>query len=91
MFQYWSWILTAVGVFGLWLAGRRNRAGWAVGLSAQGLWVAYALSTGQHGFLLSAAAYGWVYLKNFRGWKKPEPVSVEYGVEEGEPCRKLAK
>jgi hypothetical protein len=34
---YWSWLLTAVGVLGLWLAGSGRKLGWAVGLGAQGL------------------------------------------------------
>ena len=67
---YWSWILTAVGVFGLWLAGRRNPLGWAVSLGAQGLWIAYALTTQQYGFLVSAGAYGWVYARNFTAWRQ---------------------
>lgn len=66
----WSWILTAVGVFGLWLAGRRSPWGWAVGMGAQGLWVSYAVATAQYGFLVSAGAYFWVYLKNFRAWRR---------------------
>ena len=37
----WSYILTAIGVFGLWLAGRKDWRGWLVGLSAQGVWLAY--------------------------------------------------
>lgn len=68
--MYWSWILTAVGVFGLYLAGRKNKAGWAVGIGAQSLWIAYALSTEQYGFLVSALAYGWVYTKNFLAWRR---------------------
>lgn len=72
--QYWSWILTAVGVVGLWLAGRRNPLGWAVGLGAQGLWLAYALSTQQYGFLFSAMAYGTVYTKNFLSWRAEHTV-----------------
>lgn len=70
MDQYWSWLLTAVGVFGLWLAGRRNVYGWAVGIAAQGLWIAYATATEQWGFYVSALAYGWVYVKNFRAWRR---------------------
>ena len=68
MYAAWSWILTAVGVTGLYFAGRHRRIGWAIGIAAQVLWVAYALATDQHGFLVSAAAYGWVYVKNFRAW-----------------------
>lgn len=73
----WSWILTAVGVFGLWLAGRKSPWGWAVGLGAQGLWLAYAVTTSQYGFIASAGAYGWVYLRNFMAWRRP--VSAEFG------------
>lgn len=68
----WSWLLTCVGVFGLWLAGRKSYWGWAVGISAQLLWVAYAITTRQWGFLASAGAYGWVYVKNFRTWRNEQ-------------------
>lgn len=89
--QVWSWILTAVGVFGLWLAGRKSPWGWAVGLGAQVLWLSYALTTRQYGFVVSAFAYGWVYLKNFRAWRRPispEPGQVRDGLR---PWRKSAK
>lgn len=78
--QWWSWILTAVGVFGLYLAGRRSPWGWAVGIAAQVLWLAYAISTEQWGFLASCFAYGWVYLRNFRAWRadlRPSPEAAE--------------
>ena len=68
--QWWSWLLAAVGVFGLWLAGRKDRRGWWVGLGAQVLWIAYATVTRQWGFYASALAYGWVYLHNARAWKE---------------------
>ena len=45
----WSYILTAIGVFGPWLAGRKDWRGWLVGLSAQGVWLAYAVATQQWG------------------------------------------
>ena len=35
-----------------------------IGLSAQGVWMAYAVSTQQWGFIVSAFAYGWVYALN---------------------------
>ena len=60
----WSYILTTIGVFGLWLAGRKDWRVWLVGLSAQGVWLAYAVATQQWGFIVSAFAYGWVYALN---------------------------
>lgn len=67
---WWSWLLMSVGVFGLWAAGNRKAWGWAVSIWAQLLWVAYALTTKQYGFLISAAAYGWVYSRNYLKWKR---------------------
>jgi hypothetical protein len=68
MTQWWSWVLTAIGVTGLFLAGSHRRAGWVIGLGAQGLWITYAVVTRQYGFVASAFAYGWVYLRNYRKW-----------------------
>lgn len=73
MNPYWSYLLTAVGVFGLWLSGRKDGRGWLVSLGAQFLWLAYAITTQQWGFLVSCFAYGWVYAKNARAWLKPSP------------------
>lgn len=70
---YWSWLLTVVGVTGLYFAGRRRALGWAIGLAAQVLWLAYAIATQQWGFIVSAGAYGWVYAKNLRAWTHPAP------------------
>lgn len=71
-FWAWSWLLTAIGVLGLFLAGSKRKLGWAVGISAQVLWVAYALATEQYGFLASAAAYGWVYSRNWLRWRRED-------------------
>ncbi len=70
MSAYWSWLLTAVGVTGLYFAGRRRAFGWAIGLGAQVLWIAYALATRQWGFIASAVVYGLVYGKNFAAWRR---------------------
>ena len=66
----WSYVLTAIGITGIYLAGRRNLYGWVVGLSAQVLWIAYAVATEQWGFIVSAFAYGSVYANNWRKWAK---------------------
>lgn len=68
----WSWLLTSVGVLGLFLAGRKLWWAWLIGLFAQILWFAYALTTKQYGFIVSAFAYGWVYARNARSWRGGE-------------------
>lgn len=66
----WSYTLAAIGILGIWLAGRRNLWGWAIGLGSQFLWIAYAFATGQYGFLVSALGYGTVYARNWLRWRK---------------------
>jgi hypothetical protein len=66
----WSYALAAVGILGIYLAGRKNLWGWAVGVFAQVLWIIFALVTEQYGFIVSALAYGFIYGKNFLSWKK---------------------
>jgi hypothetical protein len=70
MNEWWSWALTVIGITGLWLAGSKRRAGWLIGVAAQGLWIAYALATRQYGFIVSALCYGFVYARNFVAWRR---------------------
>lgn len=64
----WSWALTIVGVTGLYLAGRKVWWAWFVGLGAQALWLIYAVTTRQWGFVASAFLYGAVYARNASAW-----------------------
>jgi hypothetical protein len=78
MEQLWSWLLMAVGVTGLYLAGRRHWSGWAIGLAAQVLWFAYACFTSQWGFIVSSVLYGAISLRNLIDWRRAtEPSRVE--------------
>jgi len=81
---YWSWILTAVGVIGLYYAGKKRAVGWGIGVLAQLLWVTYAITTRQWGFVGSALIYGWVYTKNFFSWIRPLPATNSDKQEDNE-------
>lgn len=54
----------------MWIAGNKSTWGWIIGISVQILWITYAVTTGQWGFLFSAFAYGGVYIRNLIKWKK---------------------
>ena len=82
MEQAWSWVLMAVGVTGLYLAGRKNRWGWAIGFGSQVLWLAYSIHTRQWGFLASCFAYGAVHARNYVRWRR-EAQTAEQQREEG--------
>lgn len=70
---WWSWLLTAVGITGFWLSGSGKRVGWAVNMSAQGLWIAYSLQTEQYGFIIASVMYFIVFLRNWIRWGKTTP------------------
>jgi hypothetical protein len=70
--QAWSWVLTAVGIAALYFAGSGRALGWAIGLGAQVLWVVYAITTHQLGFVASAFAYGFVYGRNWLRWAQQQ-------------------
>lgn len=78
--MWWSWLLAGIGIFGIWLAGRKNLWGWAIGFGSQALWITYAVVTDQLGFIFSAVGYGWVYGRNYLRWRadaKRERARVE--------------
>lgn len=64
----WSFVLAAVGIAGIYLAGKKSKWGWGLGLAAQVLWLIFAVVTAQYGFILTAVAYGAVYGKNL--WQR---------------------
>lgn len=66
---WWSYLLAAGGIAGIWLAGRKDPRGWLLGLLMQLLWAVYAIATGQPGFLVTAAGYGLVYGRNWLRWR----------------------
>lgn len=77
----WSFVLAAVGIAGIYLAGRKSKWGWGLGLAAQVLWLVFALTTAQYGFILTAVAYGAVYGKNLWQWHKEDRPSTHYSAE----------
>jgi nicotinamide riboside transporter PnuC len=81
--MYWSYLLAAVGILGLWLVGKKLKSGFIVGIVAQLLWVAYGLITHQYGFLITAAAYSVINFINLRKWSKPEKDTTQVKEKEG--------
>lgn len=48
---WWSWLLTGTQVVALWAAGTSRGWGWILGAGVQLPWIAYAVLTGQFGFI----------------------------------------
>lgn len=69
---WWSYLLAAIGVGGIYLTTRRMWQGFAIGVAAQLLWFAYALITHQYGFFISALAYGCVNALGLHRWRQAD-------------------
>lgn len=69
-YQYWSWILATIGVTGIFFVGRKTIWGWLVLLFNECLWIVYAITTEQYGFIVAALAYAVVYLRSYIHWSK---------------------
>ena len=70
--EYWSYLLAFIGVSGIFLVGRKTIWGWLILCVSECLWIVYALETKQYGFIVSALAYGVVYVKSYIGWRRDE-------------------
>jgi hypothetical protein len=62
---YWPWGLTGLQVIALWSAGTGRWWGWLLGGSVQLPWIAYAVVTGQWGFIPGCAISASVQIHNF--------------------------
>jgi hypothetical protein len=75
--SYWPWLLTGLQVLALWAAGTKKWWGWLLGASVQPLWIAYALVTGQLGFIPGCAISAAVQTYSFaRGSRLVGPVPL---------------
>jgi len=72
--EYWSWILAAIGVSGIYFVGKKTIWGWLILLFNEIIWIAYALITTQYGFIVSAVAYAAVYIRSYLHWKEDSNV-----------------
>ena len=70
--RWYSWALAPFGVAGMLIVGRKNAWGWALSITTQFLWVAYALAIQQYGMILGSVLYLAVYVKNLRLWLREE-------------------
>lgn len=83
---YWTWALTGIQVLSLWAAGTKRWWGWPVGAAVQPAWIAYALLTGQVGFIPGCAISAIVQAHSFMSRRRPGPV-IESLAPAGPPWR----
>lgn len=72
----WSWVLAAIGVTGIFFVGRKTIWGWLILLLNECIWIVYAVTTEQYGFIVAAIAYGIVYIKSYLKWREEEAKGI---------------
>jgi hypothetical protein len=73
---WWSWLLSGLGCVGIWKAGDKSPTGWAITLGTECLWLAYAVTTGQWGFIVGCGLYAGICARNLMKWWKARLVSA---------------
>lgn len=62
-FNY-TWIMSAITVWSMWLAGENKRTAWVLGLFNQGLWLLFIFQTKAWGLLPMNIALTITYTRN---------------------------
>lgn len=62
---FWAWLLTGLQVLAMRSAGSGRWWGWLLGAAVQLPWIAYAVLTGQLGFIAGCAVSALVQTRNF--------------------------
>jgi hypothetical protein len=66
----WSWVLAIVGCTGIFFVGKKTLSGWLILMLNECLWLIYAITTRQYGFILASVGYGAIYIKSYSEWRK---------------------
>lgn len=65
---YLPWVLSALTVYSMLLAGNKRRGAWVVGIANQALWLVYIVAAHAWGLLPMNAALWIVYGRNYWLW-----------------------
>ena len=68
-----TWIMSAVTIATMWLAGNKNPLAWKIGLANQALWLTFIVGKEAWGLLPMCAAITFTYGRNLFKWQKPAP------------------
>ena len=68
---YMPWLLSAITIWTMFLAGEKHKKTWALGLTNQALWLAWIVAIGAWGLLPMNLALWVVYGRNHFKWNRP--------------------
>jgi len=68
---YLPWLLSAITIYTMFLAGSKKKHTWAVGLFSQLLWLIWIIASASWGLLPMNLALWVVYTRNHLKWREP--------------------
>lgn len=68
---YFPWLLSAITIYMMVMAGNLHKKAWMLGMLNQALWLIWILATSQWGFLPMNIALWVVCIRNHLAWNKP--------------------
>jgi hypothetical protein len=72
---YLPWLLSAITIYSMWLAGERKSYTWLIGLANQALWLVWIIATEAWGLLPMNLALWFVYGRNHLKWRDAKTAS----------------
>jgi len=72
MNNYASWVLAVSGVAAIYFVGRKQIWAWIWCICNETMWIFYAVTTKQYGFVFAAIAYSIVYVKSYFHWRRED-------------------
>lgn len=73
---YLPYLMSAVTIIQLYLAGRKDARNWLLGLGNQTLWLTWIVTTEAWGLLPMTGALLIIYTRNYRLWTRPAAQAV---------------
>ena len=67
--NYLPWLLSAITIYSMLLAGNKKKSAWLVGLINQFLWLIWIVASNAWGLLPMNVALWVVYFRNYIKWK----------------------
>lgn len=84
MVEVIPWLLSALTISMMVMAGNKHPWAWALGLVNQALWLGWILASRNYGLLPMNLALWFVYVRNHIKWNVPERVACDVEPEESE-------
>lgn len=68
LISYLPWLLSAITIYSMLLAGNKRKGAWLVGLANQALWLVWIVLTKSWGLIPMNLALWFVYGRNYFKW-----------------------